>query len=255
MSLTAENETTRALAARRSVRIFTGDPVPSEVKRAILHAAMQAPTAGCQMMYTILDVTDPARKSRLADLCDHQPFIASAPVVLVFLADCQRWYDGFTAAGCTPRAPRAGDLLLAVADAVIAAQNAVVAAESFGLGSCYIGDILEHCEEVRAYLGLPAYVVPAAMLVLGFPTGQQKERRKPARFDAQYIVHENTYHPLTAAQHEAMYRAREAAQGKPEIDYEARMKAFCNRKYNSGFSREMSRSAAVYLRAFAAEDE
>ena len=60
-------------------------------------------------------------------------------MVLVFVADCQRWYDGFAAAGCAPRPPREGDLLLAAADAAIAAQNTVVAAESFGLGSCYIG--------------------------------------------------------------------------------------------------------------------
>ena len=93
------------------------------LKNALFQAAMQAPTAGNQMLYTILDITDAALKARLADLCDHQPFIADAPVVLVFVADCQRWYDGFAAAGCAPRPPREGDLLLAAADAAIAAQK------------------------------------------------------------------------------------------------------------------------------------
>lgn len=247
------NPTLDALCARKSVRVFTEEPVPQAVKNALFQAAMQAPTAGNQMLYTILDITDAALKARLADLCDHQPFIADAPVVLVFVADCQRWYDGFAAAGCAPRPPREGDLLLAAADAAIAAQNTVVAAESFGLGSCYIGDILENCEDVRSALALPPYAVPAAMLVLGRPTQQQRERRKPARFDARYIVRENRYRRMTPEEHEAMYRAREAAEGRVDVDYAARMQAFCARKYNSVFSREMSRSAAVYLRAFSAQ--
>ena len=238
------NPTLDALCARKSVRVFTEEPVPQAVKNALFQAAMQAPTAGNQMLYTILDITDAALKARLADLCDHQPFIADAPVVLVFVADCQRWYDGFAAAGY---------LLLAAADAAIAAQNTVVAAESFGLGSCYIGDILENCEDVRSALALPPYAVPAAMLVLGRPTQQQRERRKPARFDARYIVRENRYRRMTLEEHEAMYRAREAAEGRADVDYAARMQAFCARKYNSVFSREMSRSAAVYLRAFSAQ--
>ena len=100
------NPTLDALCARKSVRVFTEEPVPQAVKNALFQAAMQAPTAGNQMLYTILDITDAALKARLADLCDHQPFIADAPVVLVFVADCQRWYDGFAAAGCAPRPPR-----------------------------------------------------------------------------------------------------------------------------------------------------
>lgn len=68
----------------------------------------------------------------------------------------------FIEAGSEPRKPDVGDLMLAVSDAVIAAQNAVVAAESFGIGSCYIGDIIENYEEQRRLLQLPEYVFPAA---------------------------------------------------------------------------------------------
>ena len=226
------------------MRVFTAEPVAPADKTALLDAAIQAPTAGNQTLYTILDITDPDKKERLAVLCDHQPFIAGAPVVLVFLADCRKWYEAFAAAGCAPRAPGAGDLLLAAADACIAAQNVVVAAESLGLGSCYIGDVLENCAAMRELLALPPFVVPAAMLVLGHPTRQQRERHKPPRFDARYIVRENTY-DVTAPLFEAMWRARE-----PEADYAARMQAFCQRKYNSEFSREMTRSAEEYLREF-----
>lgn len=67
--------------------------------------------------------------------------------------------------------------MLAVTDTAIAAQNAVVAAESFGIGSCYIGDIMENCEEQRKLLQLPEYVFPAVMIVFGWPTKQQMKRK------------------------------------------------------------------------------
>ena len=73
------NEVLDQLAARRSVRVFTNEPVAPEERAAILDAAFNAPTAGCQQLYTILDITDPALRTQLADLCDHQPMIAAAP--------------------------------------------------------------------------------------------------------------------------------------------------------------------------------
>lgn len=243
------NEVLSQLEARKSVRVFTGEPVDRETKRAVLEAAFQAPTAGCQQLYTILDITEQPLKDRLAVLCDNQPFIAFAPVVLIFLADCQRWLDAYRTAGCRPRRPGPGDLLLAMADACIAAQNAVTAAHSLGLGSCYIGDILEQCEQVRETLELPQEVMPAAMLVLGWPTRQQMERPKPARAPMEYLVFENRYQTLTPEQHRALI----ARQKPAAVDYDQWMTAFWKRKYESDFAREMSRSAAAYLEPFLEE--
>jgi len=240
-------ETIRQLNARKSVRVFLDREIPREEKDAILNAACQAPTAGNQQLYTILDVTDPAIKARLVETCDHQPFIATAKMVLIFCADCKKWYDGFRYAGCQPRLPGVGDLLLAVSDANIAAQNAVTAAESLGIGSCYIGDIMENSEEQRALLNLPPYVFPAAMLVFGYPTEQQRERAKPLRADLRHIVHENRYREMDADELRDLFAMR--TEKKPYEDY---MKAFCDRKYNSDFSVEMSRSVGEYLRQFEA---
>lgn len=247
------NPTLELLAARKSVRIFTEEPVLAEEKAAILEAAFGAPTAGNQQLYTILDITDQPLKERMADLCDHQPFIAAAPLVLVFLADCQRWPEIYKAAGNAPRAAGVGDLLLAYADAYIAAQNAVIAAESLGLGSCYIGDVLENCEEMRETLHLPLWVMPAAMLVIGHPTQQQKDRKKPARFAPEHVVRENTYQMPAPEQLREDLEERAAREGTRNYDFNAMTTAFMNRKYESGFSREMTRSVGVYLRAFETE--
>ena len=99
------NEVLSQLHARKSVRAFLDRPISPEARRAILEAACAAPTAGNQQLYTILDITDQAVKDTLADTCDHQPFIAQAPLVLLFCADCQKWYDAFAAGGCSPRRP------------------------------------------------------------------------------------------------------------------------------------------------------
>ena len=236
------NEIIQSLFDRKSVRVFTDGPVSAVDKTLILEAAAQAPSAGCQQLYTVLDITDQALKETLAKTCDGQPFIARAPVVLIFCADCRKWYDAYAEGGCAPRAPGAGDLLLAVSDAVIAAQNAVVAAQSLGLGSCYIGDIMERHEEHKALLGLPGWVFPAAMLVLGRPTEQQKARPKPQRFDLKHIVHENGYRVMDGQALRAMFDGR--TDGR---EFNAFMEAFCSRKYNSDFAREMSRSVWTYL--------
>jgi len=203
------------------------------------------------MLYTILDVTDPQLKAQLAVTCDDQPFIASAPMVLIFLADCRRWPRLYELAGARPRGAGPGDLMLAAADACIAAQNAVMAAESLGLGSCYIGDILENCEQHRRMLNLPERVVPACMLVIGYPAESQKNRKKPARFDGRYIAFENRYRDLTDGELREMWEGRERAENRPRaLGFEEAVRAFCQRKYNSTFSREMSRSAREYLKDF-----
>ena len=239
------NTVINQLIERRSVRVFTDREITEEEKSAILEAAVNAPTAGCQQLYTIIDVTDQKLKEALAESCDHQPFIATAPLVLVFCADCRKWYNAFLESGCEPRDPGAGDLLLAVSDTNIAAQNAVVAAHSLGIGSCYIGDIIENAEIQRELLNLPKYVFPAAMLVFGYPTEQQLSRQKPPRSDMKHIVHENGYRDMDSDELKSMLSVK--TNDRP---YEEWIKAFCNRKYNSDFSREMTRSVEVFLKDF-----
>lgn len=242
------NDVLKQLCERKSVRAFEDREISKEDKIAILRAACEAPTAGNQQLYTIIDVTDPRLKEQLVASCDNQPFIADADMVLIFCADCKKWYDAYLACGCSPRAPGVGDLLLAVSDANIAAQNAVTAAWSLGIGSCYIGDIMENCETQRELLSLPDYVFPAAMLVFGYPTDQQTERKKPERVSLEHIVHENAYRPMEADELERMWIPRSGQKG-----YEEWMRAFCNRKYNSDFSKEMTRSVEAYLRDFGVE--
>lgn len=240
-----KTNTIHELFERKSVRVFTDEPISKEEKSMILEAACQAPTAGNQQLYTILDITDQALKDALAVTCDNQPFIAKAKMVLIFCADCKKWYDLFSYNDCEPRKPGVGDLLLAVSDTNIAAQNAVTAANSLGIGSCYIGDVMENAEQHQQLLGLPEYVFPCAMVVFGRPTEQQLRREKPQRCKLEHIVHENGYRSMDKEELNRMFAKN--AVGKPFAEW---CKAFCNRKYNSDFSREMTRSVGEYLKQF-----
>ena len=234
------NPIIQSLHQRKSVRAYLEKPIPPDAKQAILEAALQAPTAGNMTLFTILDITDPAIKARLAVTCDNQPFIATAPMVLIFCADYYRWYQIFCRHVPEVRTPAHGDLLLANADALIAAQNAVVAAESLGIGSCYIGDVTENFEIHRELLNLPDHVVPACMLCFGYPTPQQLRRDKPNRFTVNDIVHENGYDLKKGDRMEEMLLKRQETSTLETLPEWIRR--FCERKWNSAFSQEMSRS-------------
>lgn len=246
------NEVLRQLHERKSVRVYEDCPVAPEVKQAILEAAIQAPSAGNMALYTILDITDPELKQKLSVSCDNQPFIATAPMVLIFCADYRRWYDVFCDHLEEVRKPSMGDLFLAEADTLIAAQNAVVAAHSLGLGSCYIGDITENFEYHRELLKLPKYVVPAAMLCIGYPTEQQLRRPKPPRHAVSALVHENGYDMEKSHQMAHMLEIQQGKSGEELADW---IRRFCKRKWNSEFSEEMSRSCTEMVNFWCEEDQ
>ncbi len=255
------NPTLDFLLSRKSVRAFEKRDIEKDVRAQILEATLRSPTAGNMMFYSILDITEQRIKDALVKTCDNQPFIARAPMVWIFLADYQRWYDYFIHSGveklCAKREiemrkPAEGDLFLACSDALIAAQNAVVAAESFGLGSCYIGDIMENYETHKELFNLPPYVFPIAMLVFGYPTRQQKNRQITTRFDEKFIVFENEYQRLNRDDFEEMFADREKTlpQGKAMRGIKNYGQHMFLKKFNSEFSREMSRSVREMVKAW-----
>ncbi len=252
------NEILQLIHKRRSIRAFQDKPVDRSTVDAIIQAAMRSPTAGNMMLYSIIEVDDREVKEKLAVSCDNQPFIARSPLVLVFLADYQRWFDFFLASGAAElcalrgeevRLPGEGDLLLAATDAIIAAQTAVLAAESLGLGSCYIGDILENFEQIRELLDLPQYVLPVTMLCLGYPRAQTAPRT--TRFGQESIHFKNHYHRLSNEKLDGMFRDS----SRPQLVKGAANfgQDFYLRKFAADFSIEMTRSVRQMIESWTAE--
>ncbi|MBQ3136942.1 MAG: nitroreductase family protein [Clostridia bacterium] len=239
------NEIIKSLFHRKSVRQFTESDIDEKTRELLLSAASEAPTAGNQQLYTIIDVRNQKIKDKLAVSCDNQPFIRTAPMVLIFCADCKKWDDAYRSIGLKPKSAGEGDLFIAIEDAVIAAQNVVVAAESVGLGSCYIGDIIENREYHKELFSLPDRVVPICMLVIGYPTEGQKKRNKPTRCEQKFIVHTDSYRRMNGDELREMlsYKAGDKS-------YEEWLTAFCKRKYDSDFCKEMTRSAKGYIKEF-----
>jgi nitroreductase len=256
------NHTIELLSGRKSVRAYKRKKIDRETKKIIFSATLRSPTAGNMMLYSIIEVKDQDTKDQLVKTCDNQPFIAKAPFVLLFLADYQRWFDYFHASGVEQfceqkgvamRKPKEGDLFLACCDALIAAQTAVIAAESLGIGSCYIGDIMENYEAHKTLFQLPAYVFPITLVCFGYPTRQQQERALTRRFDEKYIIFENRYRrfgkdafkEMVRNRQEQMFGDRKEVRGARNFG-----QMMYQRKFDADFAHEMNRSVKAMLQTW-----
>ncbi len=255
-------ETITLLEKRRSLRSFSSEPIEKEVLDQMKRLTLRAPSAGNMNMYSIIEVTDPVIKKELATLCDNQMMIAKAPGVWVFVADMERWFNWMKKGGSEERIgkkvrqPGIGDFHLCMQDAIITAHNAVIAAEALGMGSCYIGDVIENYEKMQKLLNLPSLAAPAAMIIFG-----KEKAPNPApmtlRPEPEYLFMENAYRVQTPEEclemykvHEDLYRQRGVLPNNNTGTY---ADYYFNRKYSSEFMDEMNRSAEVFIRRWCEE--
>ncbi len=253
------NRTVEIMLNRRSVRAYTDTAITEEDKRLLFECAMRAPTAGNMMLYSMIEVSDQKLKDRLSVTCDNQPFISKAPLLVLFLADYQRLFDFYLASGAEKwaekqgrefRTPEEGDLLLAVNDALIAAQSMVTAAESLGIGSCYIGDIMENYETHCQMFGLPDYVFPVTLVCFGYPKKPCSEQSLVPRFEEKFVRFENSYRRFEEDEILGLYDRLEKwlHKGRP-ADY-AEGNIGCHqykRKFDADYALEMNRSVRAAL--------
>lgn len=244
------NTISRMLKQTKSIRDYSDTEITPEIREDILACACAAPSGGNQQAYTIIDITDPSIIEKLSVTCDNQPFITKARMVLLFCADCRKWNQAYACAGLPVTDPCVTELIGAVTDATIAAQNSVIAAAGHGIGSCYIGDIKENCETVRQLLKLPDHVFPAAMVVYGYPTEKQKERKKPERVPMECIVSENRYPDMDEAYLHHMF-----VQKAGNRNYTEWLKMMFDHKANAPFMKEMRRSVLQYMKQYDWEDK
>lgn len=250
------NETISTILKRGSLRKYDERDISKEDLDLILKSAMRAPTAGNMMCYSIIVIKNAETKEKLSISCDNQPFIKTAPVLLVFLADFSKWYKYYeinntrnfmSDKGENFEGPTESNLLLATQDAIIAAENVVIAAESLGIGSCYIGDIMEKFEYHKGLLNLPKYVYPVTMLTLGY---YPNDYTVPLRdsFKEEFIVFEEKYNELSKDNINEMFEERDKL-FVSENKYKAKNYAqyHYNMKVKSDFSKEMTRSVKLAL--------
>ncbi|MEW6754349.1 MAG: nitroreductase family protein [Candidatus Latescibacterota bacterium] len=162
-----------AIHTRRSIREYQDRPVPDELVEQILHAAMMAPSAGNARPWQFVVITDPQLKAQIPRIHPHASMAAQAPVSVLVCGDPDlEKYPGNWVADCSA-----------------ATQNLLLAAHALGLGSVWTGVYPEkdRMAAFRALLGLPARLIPLALLPVGYPA---EPSGRAERFDRDK-VHRN----------------------------------------------------------------
>jgi nitroreductase len=173
-----------------SVRHYKPDPVPTEMVETIVMAAQRSSTSSNLQMMSVVAVTDADKRKRLAELCGNQSHIAEAPVFMAWCADLNRLERVCQLRGYKQVAEYAENFLLATVDTAIASQTAALAAESLGLGICYIGSIRNNPRAVIELLALPHLVFPVTGMTVGWPAAAPRLR---PRLTAKAVLHWETY--------------------------------------------------------------
>lgn len=190
---TYPDETIKLLLERASCRNFQDREIPEDVLEYILKAGIHTPSGGNLQPYSIIKIEDPDNRKKLGELCS-QPFIGKAPVNLIFCIDwhrIKRWANlevaPFTA-NCSFR-----HFWISFQDTIIAAQNICTAADAMGLGSVYIGSIIDHLPEVKEMFSIPDLVLPVVLLSIGYPVKRPGIRKK---LPVNVIVHAEKYRKM-----------------------------------------------------------
>ena len=197
------------LTSRRTIRQYTNEQIPADLLQNLLQAAAQSSNTGNMQAYSVVVSTNSEIKNLLAPAHFNQPMVAQAPVVLTFCADFNRFTQWCEQRDAQPGYANFQSFMAAAIDAVIFAQTFAVAAETAGLGICYLGTTTYNAQEIIDVLQLPQLVVPVTTITLGYPA---HEPPVTDRLPMRSVVHTERYQPFDAADIDTLYEEKEALQ-------------------------------------------
>ena len=209
------NETLNTIFNHVSVREYLDRKVDDETLNLILKAACSGSTMGNMQLFSIIVTRDEEMKKKLAPLHFNQPMATQAPLILTFCADFRRFnrYCEFRDAE-TEAYSNLQSYHWAVIDALIAAQNACVAAESLGLGFCWLGTITYNVDKFIEVLDLPKHVVPVACIPMGYPVAKPALTQK---LPVEAMVHYETYQDYDKENIDRLYAEKEASEETQQL--------------------------------------
>jgi len=219
----AWNEVLATILNHRSVRGFLPEALPAGTLELLVAAAQSASTSSNLQFWSVVAVQETQHKSRLATLAGDQQFIRDAPLLLVWLADLAR-LDGIAAdrQQTVEGTHYLEEFIVGVVDAALAAQSALIAAESLELGGVYIGAMRNHPEQVAAELQLPPHVFAVFGMAIGWPDPAKATGIKP-RLPQSVVLHRETYDPearrAAIAGYDTTIREFQQEQGMRQIDW------------------------------------
>nr|WP_199065749.1 NADPH-dependent oxidoreductase [Chromobacterium sp. ASV5] len=185
------NETLQVMQQHRSVRSYQDKPIPAEVLDSVLDAAWKGPTSINGQQVSLVVVTDPARRKRIAEIAGGQPWIAQAPVFVAVVMDFHKTELGAREAGAEQVIHNSVEAFaVGAVDAGIALGRLMIAAQAAGLGVVPIGGIRRDPQAMITLLELPSLTFPLVGVAIGY-TDQDSEL-KP-RLPRASFVHRETY--------------------------------------------------------------
>lgn len=185
------NDTIRLIQNHRSVREYLPREVSEEMIEEIVRSAQSAATSSFVQAYTVIAVRDPKIKRELAELSGNR-HVETCSVALVFCADVRRMMEAAGAGDRGGELSNAELFIVVTVDTALAAENAALAAESMGLGICFVGGIRNQIREVTRLLEIPRFVYPVFALTVGYPA--ERPEKKP-RLPLEVVLHRNRYEP------------------------------------------------------------
>lgn len=194
------------MSNRRTIRKYTSEPVNDELLDELLRTSIRSSTTGNMQVYSIIVTRDEGRKKELLPLHFNQKMIAEAPVVLTFCADFNRFSKWCTKRNAEPGYDNFLSFMTAAIDALLVAQSFCIAAESHGLGICYLGTTTYMAHKIIEALGLPRGVVPVTTVTAGWP-GENPDQ--PDRLPLEAVVHRETYSDYNDGDIEKYYAEKE----------------------------------------------
>lgn len=195
------------LKNRRTIRKYLQEDISNELLEEILEAGIRTSTTGNMQLYSIIVTRDAGMKEELAPLHFNQPMVKDAPVVLTFCADFNRFNKWCRQRNAEPGYDNFLSFMTAAIDALLVAQTVSIAAESKGIGICYLGTVIYTAGRIIEILDLPSGVVPVATLTLGWPA---ESPEMVDRLPLQAVVHNEKYSDYTAESINDIYFSKES---------------------------------------------
>lgn len=192
---------------RRTIRKYKSQEIPEDLLNELLETAFRAPTMGNMQLYSVVVTRDAERKAKLAPLHFNQPMVTSAPVVLTFCADFNRFSKWCEQRKAVPGYDNFLSFMNAASDALLVTQNFCTLAEEKGLGTCYLGTTIYNPGQIIDLLELPKLVVPVATITVGYP---DENPQQTDRLPLKGIVHQEVYHDYAATDIDELFGAKES---------------------------------------------
>jgi len=194
------------LLNRRTIRKYSSEPVDDRLLNDLLLMGCRTSTTGNMQVYSIVVTRDHQIKRDLSPLHFNQKMIIEAPVVLTFCADFNRFNKWCLLRKAEPGYDNFLSFFTAAIDALLVAQTVCIAAESKGLGICYLGTTTYTADKIIDLLELPKGVVPVTTVTIGWPS------EKPEQIDRlplEAVIHKETYCDYSEEDIEKYYRLKE----------------------------------------------